>query len=378
MQRIKKTQSTMKPQNLMILLFTAIFFAGCKKDNNEPTNKKPLDIPSEYGYDSVSFQTNASQALNYAKAQLDLESELRKGRVITYILEKSKLDSMYQILKPITPTPIQQLIEKYLEDIVKGSGKTYDPNNPTQEGIYGGYIFNKEGVDVHEIITKTLWGVSFINQMKSITNNISTTNQIDPMLVYYGAHPYFKNSSNTTIHGVYADKFSANYAARRDKNDGNGFYSKIKYSFLKLKAAIQAGNEYNQEKQDAINDIYKNIEKAYAATIINYCFSATSKLSISNPTNNDIASAMHAIGECIAFTINLQYLNPKSLSDNDIQFIFSQLNYGTTTNINLFATQTFNQLPKLNNIVQRLKSVYGFSDMEIEEFKKNWVQEQNR
>ncbi len=368
----------MKPQNLIIFFIAATLFAGCKKDKNEPISKKPLSIPSEYGYDSVSFQANASQSLNYAKAQVDLETELKKGRNISYILEKPKLDSLYQILKPITPSAIQTVIEKYLNEIVNGSGKTYDPNNPTQEGIYGGYIFNKEGVDVHEVITKTLWGISFINQMKTITNTISNVGQIDALLVYYGAHPYFKNSSNTTLHGIYADKFSANYAGRRDKNDGKGFYTQIKNSFLKLKAAIQAGSEYDQEKQDAINDLYKNIEKAYAATIINYCYSASSKLSLSNPTDSDIASAMHAIGECIAFTMSLQYMNPKTLSDNDIQFIFSQLNYEATPNINLFATQTFNQLPKLNNIVQRLKSVYGFSDVEIEEFKKNWVQEQNR
>lgn len=378
MQR-KKKQSTMKPQNFFIVLLTVLVFFGCKKDTNEPSNKKSLSILNEYGYDSIAFQNNASQALNYAKAQVDLETELRKGRSITYLLEKSKLDSIYQILKPITPSTIQTLIEKHLDEIVLASGKSYDPNNPNPDGgIYGGYIYNKNGLDVHEIITKTLWGISFIQQMKSITANLSSTNQIDPLLVYYGAHPYFKNSSNTTIHGIYADKFSANYAARRDKNDGNGFYSRIKYNFLKLKAAVQAGSEYNQEKQEAIQDIFKYIERAYAATIINYCFSATSKLSLSNPTDNDISSALHAIGECIAFTINIQYMTNRTLSDDDIQYLFSQLNYGTNTNINLFATQTFNQLPKLNNIVQRLKSVYGFTDIEVEEFKKNWVQEQNR
>lgn len=369
----------MKPQNLVITVIAFMLFVGCKKDANEPMGKVPLNVPSEYGYDSVSFYTNASQATNYAKAQVDLETELRKGRNISYLLEKSKLDSIYQILKPITPTAIQQLIEKHIDEIVLASGKNYDPNNPTNDGgIYGGYIYNKEGLDVHEIITKTLWGISFINQIQSITNNLSNVNQIDPILVYYGAHPYFKNSSNTTLHGNYADRFSANYAARRDKNDGNGFYSKIKNSILKLKAAVQAGNDYQQEKQEAIQDIFKYIERAYAATIINYCFSATSKLSLSNPTSSDISSALHAIGECIAFTISLQYMNTKSISESDIQYIFSQLNYGSSTNINLFVTQTFNQLPKLNNVIQKLKSVYGFSDTEVEEFKKNWVQEQNR
>ena len=367
----------MKSQILIFSLVVVLFF-GCKKESDEPT-KKPLSIPTEYGYDSVSFQNNASQALNYANVLVDFENELKKGRNISYLLEKSQLDSMFQILRPITPQPIQPMIDNYINEIVLASGKTFDPNNPTPEGgIYGGYIYNKEGLDLHELIIKTIWGVAFIQQMNNISSNANNVNQVDPLLVYYGAHPYFKNSSDASKHGIYADKFSANYAARRDNNDGNGFYHQIKKNFLKLKAAISAGEPYQTEKQDAIKSIFENIEKAYAATIINYCFSAISKLNLSNPTENDFSSAIHAIGEAIAFTTNIKNMNQKKLSVSDIDFIFNQLNYQPTTQINKFVTETFNQLPKLNNIIQRIKSVYGFSDSEIEDFKKNWIQVQNR
>jgi hypothetical protein len=364
---------------ILVLGLLIGLFWGCKKDKDEPQNQKnPLTVPSDYGYDSVSYYNNASQALNYANALVNFENELKKGRDITYSLQKAKLDSMYLILKSITPNSIQLMHEQYLNEIVQASGKTHDPFAPNEGGIYGGYIFNKDGVDLHELLTKSIWGISFLNEMNKLTANLSNKSQIDAMIAYYGAHPYFKNSYNSTLHGTYADKFSANYAARRDKNDGSGFYTKIKYNFLKLKAAVEAGENYNTEKQEAIHDIYKYIEKVYAATVINYCYSAKSKLELSNPTSNDFGSALHALGEAIVFITNIQNMTQKTLSDSDAQYILEQFNFKPTPNLNLFVTQTFNQLPKLNNVLNKLKSVYGFTDAEMEDFKNNWVQVQNR
>ena len=51
---------------------------------------------------------------------------------------------------------------------------------------------------------------------------------------------------------------------------------------------------------------------------------------------------------------------------------------GGTPQSYLFVTDALNQLPKLQQVIAKLKNLYGFSDQEIEDFKKNWVKEQGR
>ena len=44
----------------------------------------------------------------------------------------------------------------------------------------------------------------------------------------------------------------------------------------------------------------------------------------------------------------------------------------------LFVRDRVNQVNKLNQIITLVQTEYNFSNTEIEEFKKNWVNEQNR
>jgi hypothetical protein len=50
---------------------------------------------------------------------------------------------------------------------------------------------------------------------------------------------------------------------------------------------------------------------------------------------------------------------------------------GTATSFK-FITDPANELPKLQQIITKLQQIYGFTTQEIEDFKKNWVAEQNR
>ncbi|HRI60058.1 MAG TPA: hypothetical protein PK228_10055, partial [Saprospiraceae bacterium] len=115
-------------------------------------------------------------------------------------------------------------------------------------------------------------------------------------------------------------------------------------------------------------------------TIINYLYAVISKLSATNPSDADIASALHSYGETVGFTHGFRTLDNKKITDTEIDELLTLLNApatGTPTSYK-FATDPLNELPKLTQVIAKLQSIYGFTAQELEDFKKNWVAEQNR
>jgi hypothetical protein len=68
------------------------------------------------------------------------------------------------------------------------------------------------------------------------------------------------------------------------------------------------------------------------------------------------------------------------MSDAEIDELLTLLNapYNSTPTSYLFVTDAFNELPKLTQVIDKIKVKYGFTTQEIEDFKKNWVVEQGR
>ena len=105
-------------------------------------------------------------------------------------------------------------------------------------------------------------------------------------------------------------------------------------------------------------------------------------MSATNPTDSDKAASLHAYGECVGFvhgwrTIPQGY---KTITDAEIDEILTLLNapVDATPTSYKFISDPLNELPKLTQVIQKLKTRYQFSDQEIEDFKKNWVAEQGR
>jgi hypothetical protein len=51
---------------------------------------------------------------------------------------------------------------------------------------------------------------------------------------------------------------------------------------------------------------------------------------------------------------------------------------GSTPSVYTLATQPAQTLGNLLQATQKIKEIYGFSEQEMEDFKKNWVSEQGR
>lgn len=367
--------------SLLFWAFSAFALASCEKDPD------PLVISATYN--GTDYTTNSAVQYKVRTNLAALVTEIKKGRTEGVTLDYNTLEQLYTTDAPALNTLTTDYYHNrlsgtgnWLNELANASGTVYAPGAPAgQGGTLGGYLFDENGLELEQLVEKGLFGAAMYNHAVNLMQGNINNGTIDQILAIYGAHPDFPNTP-TAGKATNPDQFMANYAARRDKNDGAGLYSQIKNGFLKLQSAVNAGADYNADRDDALVSIRTNWEKVNFATVINYCHSVISTMSATNPTDSDKAKALHAYGECVGFvhgwrTIPQGY---KTISDTEIDEILVLLNapYNAVPTSYKFVTDPLNELPKLTQIIQKLKTKYQFTDQEIEDFKKNWVAEQGR
>ncbi len=370
-------------KSLVLLAIISFVFVAC-----EDNEKDQLVIPAQYDGSNFAANTTTQSAV---RTQLEnLTNEAKKGRTPGTVVSADALNQLYTSgtpsLKSITTTYYDSRLTGaagWLAELAKASGGTYTPGTPNgaQGGTYGGYLFDENGLELEQMMEKGLFGAAMYNHAVTLADGAITPATVDQMVSIFGAHPDFPNTNNGSK-AANPDKFLANYAARRDKNDGNGLYSQIKNGFIKLQAAVKAGDDYKTEQNEALTAIFEAWEKANAATIINYCHSAIATLSATNPTDAQKSSALHAYSEGVGFIHGYRGVSSKYkiITDGQIDEILGLMNapYNGTPTSYKFATDPVNELPKLTQVINKLKTIYKFTDQEIEDFKKNWVSEQGR
>jgi hypothetical protein len=373
---------------LPILAFAAITaVSSCKKDddiNNDNNNQSGLQVPASY--DSSNYATNIA-AIGSVRTNFDaVITEVRKGRTGGNV----SAATMISAYNAGTPS-LKSLNTTYFDNILTGpqnwfmraqtaSGSVYNPDSAGSAGAFGGYMFDSAGFEPEQIIEKGMFGATLVNEAYRLLSGNPTLAQIDQALHIIGANPHFRGSNNTSKHGTAADRYFSVYVARRDKNDGNGFYSQMKFNFIKLQAAVKSGSQYNRERDEAIAAIKDILERANAATIINYCHTSISLLSQTTVTDAQRATALHAIGECHGFAWGWKTIVSKRITDSQIDEIMELLNapVGGGGRPVLFLTDRVNQINKLQQIITKVQAIYGFTNAQVEDFRSNWIVVQDR
>jgi hypothetical protein len=368
---------------LSFILALGILIA-CKKDDK----KAPLSIPTSYT--SANYATNVTAEAGIRSQMSALTAYMKKGENVANKLNIDSLDKYFNnngtpSLGSITPTYYKNLIStSWFPTIVAASQNTYDPANgatATNGGVYGSRLLDKRGKENLQEIEKGLFEAALYNHFITLTQGTITEATVDKMISIYGAHPNFPNT-NTAANTTTPDAFIALYAARRDKNDGNGFYVKIKNQFLKLQAAVKAGADYDTEKNEAISEIKLLMEKALMATVIHYGYSALAKLTTTNPPATTISGGLHDLGEAVGFVHGFKAVPQaqRKITDAQIDEILSFLLAPTGADAQMykFVINGPAELPKITQAQQRLKTIYGFTDTELDEFKNNWISVQAR
>ncbi|GAA4446001.1 hypothetical protein GCM10023189_00660 [Nibrella saemangeumensis] len=362
----------------------ALFLNSCK----ETETIDPLVIPQQY--DGTSFTANTTAAAAMAQQYVNLINETKKARTAGTKVEAQTLTNLFTTgspsLKSLTTPYYANLIEGtngFITRFAQASGNTFNPAVRTGNGgVLGGHIFDQNGFGLVEAFENAMYGATFYNQaIQLATAERPTPATADQLTLLFGASPAFPNSNDASKYTT-PDRFMALYAARRDKNDGTGLYTKMRDALIRYQAALKAGDAYKADRDAAWADIKQYWEKAATATAINYLHSTISTLSATNPTDAQKGAAMHTYNEAVSQihgwrTIPQQH---KIITDAQIDELLTLMNApvnGTPTSY-LFLTNPVNQLPKLTQAISRLKEIYKFTDQEVEDFKKNWISEQKR
>jgi len=391
--------------NYMLLAVGLIFFASCKKDDKVTVPPPPeLQIPTFY--DSTGYAANVVTE-SQVRAQLAaLTRQMQVGRHMDSAVTLAALQTLYNgtTLRAVTGASYQAKVDTALRELARASGKGVRyawenaPNGdggviPTTVGGRTGYLYDEHVLEMEQVVEKGLFAAAMYNHAVSLISAGNITEAtIDRLVEIYGAKPGFGNNERNSDPN--RDRFSAQYAARRsDTANANSLYARIKRNLITAKAAVKAGSAFNQLRDQALADFKLNWEKALAATVINYCHSTLDGLRAPNRDDGIVTGAMHAYSEAVGFLSGWKAVPPsqRRITDAQIDELLGLLRapYDQTANAQsyLFLSQSSvtAQLFRLDGrdvpdtgVIERLAQIYGFSNQEVEDFRRNWVNVQNR
>jgi hypothetical protein len=354
---------------IIVPLYTTIlvlFLSSCVDNSIAPLNTPTI-------YDSTQYSHISSSTIKIRADVKKLLDTIKSARI-----NGSAPDSLtlFELLKPFSTlgtSTFQNTSIGYIQEFSKTNNGMYNPRlsiaENKQGGVFAGRVFDENGLEYQEIIEKLCFGNLFYHMASRLSLHDSTTHLF---IALFGANPSFPNSDITPSN---PDVFSAAYAARRDKNDGNGFYTNAKKELIRLQAAIKAGTNYNEDALSARKQFFTIWEQSLMASAISYCYAAHAKFILTNPTDADIASGLHAINEAIGFVLAYKGVSEKLISDTELDTILSLLH---SMRPSLFITDAYNTTPDILKVIGRIQMVYGFSSQQLEDFKINWVTVQNR
>jgi hypothetical protein len=348
------------------LIFVSCILISCSDDPASPA----LVVPS--AYDTNGYTAATAQQYAFRNALNALMDEADKTRTAGITVSYPVLQNLAAAIPGQKSSYFTTVINTYLEELAKASGTTYDPRRSDngQGGLFAGYLFDENGLEYGEVVEKLAMGGAIYPMLINYTASNATADDVHRAIAIIGAHYSFPNSYRVSNN---PDAFIANYMSRRDKNDGNGLYSSMKKSAIKLQAAIKG--KYSNEAAQAAAEFRLITEKAMMATVINYANTAYARFSATAPTDTMLAQGLHSLSEAIGFVNAMKTVQNKVITEVQIEELLGLLLMNKPSD---FINNAFTNAPRLLQVIDKLKNIYGFSSLEIEDFKINWVTQQNR
>lgn len=360
---------------LRMLVITAASMMMLVACGTDPAD--PLNVPDTY--DASAFASNAAAEIKLRDDLSALVSLMKTGRTQGTTVDASQLTALAAALPLGAYTAT---VTAALPELAKASGGTYNPKRSVadnaQGGVYGGYLFDETGLEFEQVVEKGLFGAMLYTKAVALMSSNASSADVDRILALYGADPTFPNSDKAAA----PDKLAAAYAARRDKNDGKGMYTAMAAAFRKAKAAANAGSSYNADKLDAFATIRSTWERALMATVVNYLQTGITTFASTDPADAAIAGALHACGEAVGFSHGFTAVPQaqRRIADADLASIAALLQYLPPSGSTMYrlVTEPVTGVAQLQEAVQKLATIYGFTAAELEDFRQNWVNVQKR
>ena len=352
-------------KSIFNLFIGATLLTGCKKENPEPTPEPTptptptYTVPTTYNFTNVSY-SGQSIRLEMMDAISTYMSQGGTGVVLNATQLKnmysntgnpfgnSILDASGKQLKSKTFAIDQTYFDNLFDSLAVASQSAGGLASNGVAGVEGGRLFDRNGIEISQVIKKQLMGAVFYYQaVESYLANLSIDDNItivvgegtaqehhaDEAFGYFGAPIDFPTN---TIDSKYWSEYCAEVSPAITCN------APLMNAFLKLRASIS--NKDNTTRDAQIVIVREQWERVVAASAILEMIEGKAAF------GSDNVEMRHVLSEAIGFINSLKYNGNKKISDNQIASALAAL--GTN-----FHTIT---LIQIDNAINIINGAYGF------------------
>ena len=353
----------MKVKCWPLVLFILSIFVGCGEDG--PLTPE-LDVPDTYV--SAVFESNVAHEFTILAELAAITAAANEAESNAPISAGIPTISYPANLFAATLPAYRTIVEQALAELTNAANSSTAFQNPgegmpidgEEGGLLGSRLLDENGLELEQMIQKGSFGAALYNHALSIVNGELSSASIDQLVAIFGATTAFSDE----VSG------SANYARRRSFNEiREGLYYDIEKNLITAKAALEAGDLFNGIRDEALDAFLLNWEKTNYATVIFYCNAAKSQLQEAGGEEGAQGDALHAYAEGVAFASGFRGIPEKMISDAQIESILELLlaPYGETPTSYQFLNDA-SLLANLDQVIEQIQTIYGFTDEEIASF----------
>ena len=352
-----------KNLRLVTLLGIIIFSTSCSEDDPGPELTVPLTYVSESYETNVVAEATVIDELAALTAAVNAAEENAQSTPVAAIEYPSNLQN-------VTLENYRGRVSLWVDELVKAANDTdgfqtpafgETPDSGQEGGLLGERLLDENGLELEQMIQKGSFGSAlYSHALEVIDGDLSSSAAIDKLVEIHGTEPTFTPNLATA---------AATYSLRRsNQTTRTGFFYDIQASLIAAKAAIEAGSEFDSERDEALADYLFAWEKSNFATVIYYC--NTAKTMLQNATNDiERGDAMHAYAEGVAFARGFREVSNKFITDDQIDGILELLKApsdGTARSYEFL--NDANQLANFDQIIEDIQGIYGFTEEEVATF----------
>lgn len=365
-------------KTILSLFVASLLLQSCSNDDD--ASSVELTIPTEFT--SVNFDANVV-AENIVVEELSVMTAAANSAEANAQTATVAAISYPSTLKSVTLNNYSTQVENWLVELVKSANSADGFQNPgfgntpamdQEGGLLGSRLLDEYGLELEQMVEKGSFGAALYNHAITVVDGIKNGSEgfmdsgaVDRLVEIHGADITF-NPSETTA--------AATYSRRRSNlTEESGFFFDIKRNLITAKAAMEAGEGFNSERDEALNAYLLNWEKSNFATVIYYCYATkvqlTDAFALPDGPDKDIAlgNALHAYAEGVAFAHGFKGVSDKLITDAEIDSVLENLLAveGEKPESHRFLNE-ISLLTNLDTIIDDLQRIYGFTDEEVVSF----------
>ncbi|MBP6386808.1 MAG: hypothetical protein KA313_04475 [Pseudarcicella sp.] len=372
---------------IILLSLLCINLASCKDDVKDiittiNEDLPALEIPAKY--DTTTFAANTTDIYALRTNLKGILDSLNKGRTKNNRQVATEMRALFEkgtpslsgITNPVFKNEILDLFTK--NELAYQNTQAFDPTKTPAEngngGIFNGYLLDENGIEFKEATEKQLFSWSMYRYAEELLTKNLNQASIDKAIALFGANANFPNTNVASATVPKPDLFLARYVAQRSLAE-SGLYIDIKKGFIKLQAAVKAGEKYKKIQEETVTNILRNWEKGAAATAIFYLISVETNLMTTDQTKK--TGLIHNFNEGIFIIKSWKGLQNKQITDAQVDELLALLYMPNNEKPALYkvtvpANDT-ESIAKIKSAKNRLKEIYGFSDDDMKAFAINRI-----